>query len=200
MATVKLTKNELKKEKDALKRYQRYLPTLQLKKQQLQMVMRQIEQQIKNLSMEKDALVSDAAQWLTVFGDQVDISTLLSIKEIKSTRGNIAGIDIPVFGDLLYVEQEYDLFVTPFWVDAAVDFLKKILRLDAQIKVLDRQYELVAHELRITSQRVNLFEKVKIPESKENIRKIQIYLGDQQTAAVVRGKIAKTNLVKEVSL
>ncbi|MFW5828517.1 MAG: V-type ATP synthase subunit D, partial [Alkalispirochaeta sp.] len=33
-------------------------------------------------------------------------------------------------------------------------------------------------------------------ETKENIRMIRIYLGDQQTAAVVRGKIAKRNLVK----
>lgn len=199
MATVKLTKNELKKEKDALKRYQRYLPTLQLKKQQLQMVMRQIEQQKRTLDQEKAALVQGAAPWLGVFADSFDVAALLSIKEIVTSRGNIAGIDIPVFKDLVFDEVAYDLFTTPLWVDPALDFLKGILALDARIKVLDRQYQLVAHELRVTSQRVNLFEKVKIPESKENIRKIQIYLGDQQTAAVVRGKIAKTNLVRETA-
>ena len=46
MAAVKLTKNEQKKQKDQLKQFQRYLPTLQLKKQQLQMVIRQIEQEV----------------------------------------------------------------------------------------------------------------------------------------------------------
>ena len=51
--------------------------------------------------------------------------------------------------------------------------------------------DLLGKERRLTSQRVNLFEKVKIPEAKENIRMISIYLGDQQTSAVVRGKIAK---------
>ena len=35
---IKLTKNEQKVQKDHLKQYQRYLPTLQLKKQQLQSV------------------------------------------------------------------------------------------------------------------------------------------------------------------
>ena len=35
---IKLTKNEQKVQKDRLKQYQRYLPTLQLKKQQLQSV------------------------------------------------------------------------------------------------------------------------------------------------------------------
>jgi len=34
MAKIRLTKNELKKQKDSLKMYKRYLPTLMLKKQQ----------------------------------------------------------------------------------------------------------------------------------------------------------------------
>ena len=61
---------------------------------------------------------------------------------------------------------------------------------------LEKQVELLGKELRTTSQRVNLFEKVKIPEAKENIRIIGVYLGDQQTAAVVRGKISKKKLVE----
>jgi len=59
------------------------------------------------------------------------------------------------------------------------------------VRILERQQRLFSEELRITTQRVNLFEKVKIPETRENIRSIRIYLGDEQTAAVVRGKIAK---------
>ena len=74
--------------------------------------------------------------------------------------------------------------------------MKELASLDARIGILARQAELLGEELRITSQRVNLFEKVKIPETRENIRMIQIYLGDEQTAAVVRGKIAKNKLVR----
>ena len=58
-------------------------------------------------------------------------------------------------------------------------------------EILAEQERLIAEELRTTSQRVNLFEKVKIPECKENIRVIKIFLGDEQTAAVARGKLAK---------
>ncbi len=46
---------------------------------------------------------------------------------------------------------------------------------------------------------MNLFEKVKIPETAENIKRIRIYLGDQQTAQVVRGKISKRKLVRAAS-
>jgi len=199
MAVVKLTKNELKKQKDSLKRYQRYLPTLQLKKQQLQLVLRQIEQQAKAIRQKQEALLKDAESWLGVFGEGFNFSEILRIKEIKTTRGNIAGIDIPVFHELEFDEDFYSFFDTSLWVDRGLEFLKGILRFDAELKVLDKQFELISNELRITSQRVNLFEKVKIPETKGNIRKIQIYLGDQQTAAVVRGKIAKNNLVKELA-
>ncbi|MEJ5187714.1 MAG: V-type ATP synthase subunit D, partial [Breznakiellaceae bacterium] len=77
------------------------------------------------------------------------------------------------------------------WLDAAISLLCQILELDMEIRVLREQQKRLEQELRTTSQRVNLFEKVKIPETKANIKKIRVYLGDQQTAAVVRGKIAK---------
>ncbi len=191
MAQVKLTKNEIKKQKDALKRYQRYLPTLQLKKQQLQMVLRQIELQKKELQDQRDDLYSNIQQWIQVFGEEVDVAALIEIDTIVTESGNIAGIDIPVFKELTFKDSQYDLFLYSLWVDRGVEGLKGVLALDAELFILQRQYELISQELRTTSQRVNLFEKVKIPETKENIRRIQIYLGDQQTAAVVRGKISK---------
>jgi V/A-type H+-transporting ATPase subunit D len=60
--------------------------------------------------------------------------------------------------------------------------------------------DVLREELRITIQRINLFEKVKIPEARENIRVIRIYLGDIQTAEVVRGKISKRKIQKKKEL
>ena len=94
----------------------------------------------------------------------------------------------------MYKRQSYDVADYPLWVDTAVVTLREIARLDALVKTLRTQVELLERELRSTAQRVNLFEKVKIPEARENIRVIGIYLGDQQTSAVVRGKIAKKKL------
>ena len=76
----------------------------------------------------------------------------------------------------------------------ATALAREIAGLDAMAKTLRQRVTLLERELRATAQRVNLFEKVKIPEAKENIRVIGIYLGDQQTSAVVRGKIAKKKL------
>jgi V/A-type H+-transporting ATPase subunit D len=197
MANVKLTKNELKNQKDQLKRFQRYLPTLQLKKQQLQTVIRQVEAAQREKARERDRHVSELEQWIAVFGEEMQLEELLHLDRLETEQGNIAGIDIPVFRDIVFRTEPYDLVSYPFWVDQGVEALKEIISLDAEIQVLEKQLELLGEELRITTQRVNLFEKVKIPETKENIRQIRIYLGDQQTAAVVRGKIAKNKLMEK---
>ena len=196
MAVVKLTKNELKNQKDSLKRFQRYLPTLVLKKQQLQMVIRQVEQKIKDVESERDSVYRMLQPWIGVFGEKYGLSDFIKIKSIVKDTGNIAGVDIPVFNDLEFEFVEYDLFATPPWVDHGLEVLKKMAAYDAEIEVLKEQLKLLGEELQTTTQRVNLFEKVKIPETKTNIRKIQIYLGDQQTASVVRGKMAKNKIVK----
>ena len=72
--------------------------------------------------------------------------------------------------------------------------MEKALSLDLEADTLEEQVRLLSQELRVTTQRVNLFEKVKIPETKANIKKITVYLGDEQVAAVVRSKISKKKL------
>lgn len=202
MAAVKLTKNEQKKQKDQLKQFLRYLPTLQLKKQQLQMVIRQIEQEVHMLQRQQKALVDALQSWVavfhenSVFDEHRQLDTVVVVDKVIKEKGNIAGVAIPVFKELTFKETSYDLDCYPLWVDKGIEALRDIARFDARIATLEKQIELLGRELRITSQRVNLFEKVKIPETRENIRKIGIYLGDQQTAAVVRGKIAKKKLIR----
>jgi V/A-type H+-transporting ATPase subunit D len=195
MAKIKLTKNELKKQKDALKMYTRYLPTLILKKQQLQMEIRKVEDREAVVRKDKETLEEDFRRWIGVFGEDVGLDeTLLVLEEVKTGVGNIAGVSIPVFEGARFAPVSYDLWVKPLWVDKAVKELQRVMLLDLELRVLEEQRRLLAIELRITTQRVNLFEKVMIPETRMHIKKISIYLGDQQTAAVVRGKIAKRGL------
>jgi V/A-type H+-transporting ATPase subunit D len=108
--------------------------------------------------------------------------------------GNIAGVDIPTFEGADFTRGDYDLYETPLWVDIAANHMEKAISLDLEAEVLDEQVRLLEIELLATSQRVNLFEKVKIPETEENIKKISIYMADQQVSAVVRSKISKRKI------
>ncbi len=195
MAKIKLTKNELKVQKDALKMYNRYLPTLQLKKQQLQSEIRAIDAKAKEVRAARIALEKEFEQWIAVFGEKSAFTPeMVTVKNIKKGFGNIAGVTIPIYEGADFSRGDYDLYKTPLWIDMAADRMEKALSLDLEAEVLDEQVRLLSQELKTTTQRVNLFEKVKIPETKANIKKISVYLGDEQTAAVVRSKISKRKL------
>ena len=202
MPKVKLTKTALKQERDSLKQFQRFLPTLQLKKQQLQMEMRTCLDRIeKNRQFEQETKNALAA-WTGLFGDPEAVEKIrrnLSVSRVETGVQNIAGVDVPVFREVIFDAKPFDLYADDPWLDDAAESVKKIVSIQEEREIIRRQYDLIADELRVTTQRVNLFEKVKIPECKENIRAIQIYLGDMDTAAVARSKIAKKKLQETVA-
>jgi V/A-type H+-transporting ATPase subunit D len=195
MAKVKLTKNALKAERDSLKRFQRYLPTLQLKKQQLQMEIRGVQARVEAKRKEEAELLANMGPWVKLYAEPFDFSSCLKVKSIRKGEGNIAGVAIPVFDGVEFERVFPDLFETPVWVDEGMRSLESLVSLRLERRVIEEQFSLLSEELRTTNQRVNLFEKVKIPEAKENIRVVRIFLGDQQTAGVARSKIAKNKAV-----
>ncbi|MDD5108385.1 MAG: V-type ATP synthase subunit D [Candidatus Omnitrophica bacterium] len=200
MAKIKLTKGELKRQRDALKQFERYLPTLQLKKQQLQLEILQqgliLEERKQLISKKKQAIDF----WIGLLSDEaVNLKPFLLPHKIITHPKNIAGTDIFVFDQIEFTAAEYDLFTMPLWVDAAIDAFRAIIVLKEEIMVIEQGIAILRQELRITTQRVNLFEKVKIPEAEENIRLIKIYIGDQMANAVGRCKIAKRK-IEELAL
>ncbi len=194
MSKIKLTKNELKKQKESLQRYTRFLPTLQLKKRQLQFELVKIRQAEEDAEREMKSLDEEVYSWIDVFAEDAGLQNMFRVEKVVSKEGNIAGVDIPVLERVEFKKYEYDFMRTPVWIDRGLEALKKTTLLWIKVSFIKKQKEILADELRITSQRVNLFEKVKIPEAKEDIRVINIYLGDLQTAEVVRGKIAKKKI------
>jgi V/A-type H+-transporting ATPase subunit D len=193
MAKIKLTKNELKQQRDALKRYQRYLPTLQLKKQQLQLEVRHVREVLAQAEAAEQSLRETLARWVAVLDESASgaLDSLRQVREWRVGTRNVAGIEAPVFESLSFEPATPDLFRTPPWVDDAAQVVRQHVELRLRRRLAEEQLQLIEQELRVVAQRVNLFEKVKIPEARENIRRIQIYLGDQQTNAVGRAKIAK---------
>jgi len=195
MAKIKLTKGELKKQRDSLRQFQRYLPTLQLKKQQLQMEILRWNAVLQ----EKNRLINTrklaAQNWAGLLSQAESlIKQWIVPSQIVLSAKNIAGVDLAVFEQAQFPQAEYDLFLVPAWVDPAIDFLRELVSLREESKVIEAAGQTLRRELRITSQRVNLFEKVKIPEAEEAIRKIKIYIGDQMANAVGRCKIAKRKI------
>ena len=195
---IKLTRPELKRYRDELGRYERYLPMLKLKQQQLQLTLRELRSKRREAQGAVQAAEGEFRRYRPVLADPagVNVQDLAKPREIVTSTRNIAGVRIPVFQDVVFPPARYSLFGTPAWVDRTLADLREIGRRRATLEVLERQDQLISKELTRIVQRVNLFEKVKIPEAREGIRRIRIHLGDEMTAAVGRSKLAKTKLME----
>lgn len=199
MADIKLNKTELKRQKSILEQLTKYLPTLQLKKQQLQMEVDTATAAIDELNKKIEALQNDAgslAPFLTE-ATGINVCELSAYKNVVTEMENIAGVDVPVFKSIEFLDVEYSLFMTPPWVDNAMTVLRELVKLREEKKTLIKKKSLLYEELRQTTIKVNLFEKRMIPQCKENIRVIKIFLGDLEIAAICNAKIAKGKLIQK---
>lgn len=196
--TTKLTKTELRTQEIRLKQFVRYLPTLQLKKSMLQFEVNQADLEIGGLK-EAFSKVKEKVEGFSFFLlEKVDCHVLryIDIIHVKKTYENIAGVEIPVFESVVFQEDDYFLFNTPPWLDPALNILRELVILREKIHIAEEKKRALEKELRDVSIRVNLFEKVLIPRSEQNIKKIKIFLGDQQLAAVSQAKVAKKKLLQ----
>jgi V/A-type H+-transporting ATPase subunit D len=191
-----MTWAELRQQRNALERFELYLPLLQLKQQQLQSAILEVRHEHRQLKQSADAFEKKISTYRAVFNDTagVNIEALSEPGNIETLTINVAGVKVPVFESAVFPQAIYSLFGTPPWVDQALSDQreKNINRLKLEIVV--QKMALLQAELKKVMQRVNLFEKVIIPEARENIRRIRIALGDRMTAAVARAKIAKEKL------
>jgi len=191
MAKLKKTKNELKAQREALRRYHRFLPTLELKKEQLQREVRRVETALREHAAQEEALLDRLRPWVKLLSSLPELGAYVRIEALDQETANIAGVTVPVLTGVRFARPDIDYFATPAWLEDAIAALSELTSIRAEQRVLHRRKELLGEELRMTAQRVNLFEKVMIPRAEENMRIIRIALGDAQTAAVARAKLAK---------
>lgn len=175
---------------------QKYLPTLQLKKSLLQSEVNEARAEIvriENAFHEMRLSVSSFSGLLSGhFG--LSIEEIARVEKIEKHYDNIAGIEIPIFEGVLFAKIDYSLFSTPPWLDEAVKRLHKMSEAKAKVRIAEEKLTALEQELREVTIRVNLFEKNLIPKTMDNIRKIKVFLGDQELAAVSQSKVAKTKI------
>lgn len=196
MAEIKLTKNELRSQQNRLNLLLKYLPTLQLKKSLLQLEVSEARLEIEAARSEYETEEALSSAFASVLTDElsVPIEEMVKVSSVKKRYENIAGVEVPYLDEVEFHPFSYQLFDTPAWLDGAVIHLKKLVKGKIRLQVAEEKKIALEKELREVSIRVNLFEKVLIPRSQGNIKRIKVFLGDQQLAAVSRAKVAKTKI------
>lgn len=196
MAEIKLTKSELRIQQNRLSQLEKYLPTLRLKKAMLQSEVNEARQEIIKMEGLYRKLHHTLEAYSSLLSDKQAFDPLhaAKISEVRKRYENIAGVEVPYFESVVFDEFTYNLFDTPPWVDAVVKGLRDTAEAHVKIEVVREKRTALEKELREVSIRVNLFEKILIPRSLKNIKKIKVFLGDQQLAAVSQAKVAKAKI------
>ncbi|MDN3506592.1 MAG: V-type ATP synthase subunit D [Simkaniaceae bacterium] len=195
---IKYTKTELRQQQIRLSQLKKYLPTLQLKKAMLQLEINGVQAQISQLGVQLDNY-SDRVQGFQQLYTSPDADNLLAscrVHEVKKHFENIAGVEIPIFEEVVFEKSTYALFDTSFWLESGIQCTKNLIETREKITILKEKKALLEKELREVSIRVNLFEKIMIPRTQVNIKKIKIFLGDQQLAAVSQAKASKRKILE----
>ena len=190
-----LNKNSLKQQRDQLSMYQRFLPSLDLKRQQLLGAFKVARQQLAEAEKDVEKYKSYLARLLPLLGSSTlatrDLSQLVRVKEVTIEEENVVGARVPVVRKVEFERAAYSTLTLPHWVDQLVESLETLAKLRVQLQVQQARVERLGAAARKITQRVNLFEKVLIPTAKKNIKRIGIALSDEERAAVVRSKLSK---------
>lgn len=160
------------------------------------MEVNEVQVEIQNLSSAFDEkrlrLSSSAGLMSEKFG--LNYEETAKVQRIEKHYENIAGVDIPIFENVVFEPLNYSLLDTPAWLDAFVVDIQKMAVAKAKVLIAHEKKLVLEKELREVTIRVNLFEKNLIPKAEQNIKKIKVFLGDQELAAVSQAKVAKTKI------
>jgi len=198
LAKAALNKGALQKQREQLKLYQRVLPSLDLKRQQLTLEVNRTRVELEAIRAEGDRLHERVAEELPMLANRdIALSGLVELRSCRLREENVVGVRLPLLMGIECEVRPYSMLAKPHWVDVLVERLKEVAEARLRIQVAAERVRILERAVRRTTQRVNLFDKILIPGARENIRRIQIFLGDQERSAIVRSKLAKAKRKQE---
>ena len=198
MPRLTLSKASLSQEGTKLKTYERFLPSLDLKRRQLINERARAAAALADTGRAIAELRERLRAELPMASDlEVDVTGLVSVAGVELGEDNLLGVRLPRLDRVVLDRRPYALLAKPEWVDRLANLLAEMLELRVRIQVEQRRLSLLEEAVRTVTQRVNLFDKVLIPRTREHIRRIRIFLADGERAAVVRAKIAKAKRARE---
>ncbi len=198
MAKVSLNKSSLSQQAQRLKSYQQFLPSLDMKRKQLMGERARAQAERRTLAAELEAVRQRVAETLPMLANhELDLSELVRVEQVELGRENRMGTWLPRLIELKIAVRSYGYLSKPHWLEPLVNGLREALRLRIELMLADQRLERLDQAVRTVTQRVNLFDKVLIPQTRANIKRIGIALSDAERAAVVRSKIAKKKRAAE---
>lgn len=193
MAHLQLSKANLAKLRKQLTGYQRFLPSLDMKRQQLLIAVKNCESECQQLAAQLELNLHQIGEQLPMLANRrVQLDGLCVVERIETEEVNIVGVHLREIRHIEFRQADIAPLSKPHWVAPVQQRLRNSLEQRLRLQMREAQLDDLRDALVKVTQRVNLFDKVLIPDARDKIKRIQIHLDDRAREAVVTSKIAKS--------
>lgn len=177
---------------------QKALPTLKSKEAALRLEIKKIKDKALAYEAQLNQRLDDVKNLARLWVEFEE--GLVKLKTASYQTRTIAGVKIPVLDTLAFELAEISQYHKPDWFLDGIHILEDLTRLRLLHQVAARATEILEYARKKTTQKVNLYEKVQIPEYQEAIRKIKRFLEDEENLGKASQKILKKRLQKSVTV
>lgn len=188
-------KTALEKLKTDLRVREKALPILQSKETALRLEVKKARDELVVCRNMFDQHKKEMSEFDLLWGEFPD--NLLIVDQVIVHNRKIAGVQIPLLGEVTFRFGRELLWGLPAWTAFGVDLLKESTRLKIQIDIAEKKYAVLEYARKKTTQKVNLYQKVQIPEYHTAILKIKRFMEDQENLEKSSQKILKNKLASE---
>ncbi|MBO7499650.1 MAG: V-type ATP synthase subunit D [Bacteroidaceae bacterium] len=172
-----------------LKVRQRTLPIIKNKESALRMEVKRCKGEVQKLQSDLEAQIQ-SYEYMFALWNEFDAS-LVTVRDVHLDVKKIAGVRVPVLGDVDFDVKPFSLFNSPKWYYDGIALLQGLARNAIECEFTQAKLGLLEHARKKTTQKVNLFEKVQIPGYADAIRKIKRFMEDEENLSKSSQKILK---------
>lgn len=190
-----MNKTSMQRLEKELKTRKEALPTLKAKETALRSEVKKSKENLERMEKELEELLNSQDKNIKVWSEY---PSLLRIGNIRIENRNIAGVRVPELKDIEFTIRDHSLYFQRAWIPGGTDILKKLARLTIEFRLMEKEMEILYQARKKTTQKVNLYEKVQIPDFKEAIGKIKRFLEDEENLSRAGQKIIKAKQEKEM--
>lgn len=122
---------------------------------------------------------------------------LISVTNIITHKQKFAGVAFPVLTKVEFEIKSFSPLAYPLWLLEGVQLMQMLVHKKINLDVLQQQMDILISERKKTTQKLNLYEKVQIPELEEAKRKIKRYMEDEDNLAKSSQKLLKNKMEQE---
>ena len=165
------------------------LPTLKSKEAALRTTVKKEKYCLADLDAEYDKLIKKLDDSIKLWGEFP--LSLFVLNNVEVDVKKIAGIKTPELNQIDYKIESFSRFNNPAWLSEGINILKGVTEMLTKIEIERKKIEILEYARKKTTQKVNLYEKVQIPQYSEAILKIKRYLEDVDNLEKAAQKLTK---------